>query len=65
MTRDNRNERLTIVIGAIGICGLLIASLGYALLESGTFYEPEKINQFVLDQQATAPEDPSDSPDSQ
>jgi hypothetical protein len=56
MSRENSKERRMIAIGLIGIIGLLAVSLGYALLDSGTHYETEQINRFVLDQQSAETE---------
>ncbi len=57
MPRENSSESWMIVAGAIGIVALLVASLGYALRDSSTYYETEQINQFVLEQQTAASED--------
>ena len=58
MPEENSKESWIVVVGVIGIACLLVASLGYALRDSGTFFETERINQFVLEQQSTAPESP-------
>ena len=57
MSGDNSNESWIVIVGAIGIALLLLGSLGYALRDSGAFFESERINQFVLEQQSTLPED--------
>ena len=56
MPRENPNETWMVAVGLIGIVSLLVASLGYALRDSGTYYETERINQFVVEQQSTTPE---------
>ncbi len=56
MARDSSTGSWFVVVGVVGIVSLLVGSLGYALFESGTFFEKERINQFVIEQQSTATE---------
>ena len=55
MPNQNSTDKRMIAVGVTGIFALLIGAIGYALWDSGTHYEPDQINQLVLEQNSNAP----------
>lgn len=50
MVANRNSDTLLVWAGGLGLLVLLIIALTYALIDSGTSYQPEQINQIVQEQ---------------
>ena len=50
MDKTNEVNKFHFVVGVVGIFALLIGALVYAAWESGSHYQPDRLDQFVEEQ---------------
>ena len=50
MDKTNEINKFHFVVGVVGIFALLIGALVYAAWESGSHYQPDRLDQFVEEQ---------------